>query len=97
MRTVDELEVSYTESPVTRPRAGLIARLERRRVIIVIAAVLLAFCVRVYRLDAAGLAEDESNKIFAVRSYEQGDFTVNADHPMLMKMLCYGSVRAAQT
>ena len=44
---------------------------------------------------AAGFAEDETNKIFAIRAYEQGDFTVNAEHPMLMKMLCYVSVNAS--
>jgi hypothetical protein len=46
-------------------------------------------------LDAAGFAEDEVNKVFAVRAYEQGDFTANAEHPMVMKMLCYASVHAA--
>src|SRR4030095_10394143 len=57
--------------------------------------VALVFCVRIYRIDAAGFAEDEANKVFAVRAYEQGDFTVNAEHPMVMKMLCYASVHAA--
>jgi len=58
-------------------------------------AVALGFCARAYRLDAAGFAEDEANKIFAARAYEQGDFTANAEHPMVMKMLCYASTRAA--
>ncbi|HXG66761.1 MAG TPA: glycosyltransferase family 39 protein, partial [Blastocatellia bacterium] len=46
-------------------------------------------------LDAAGLAEDETNKLFAIRCYEQGDFTANAEHPMVMKMLCFASMQVA--
>jgi hypothetical protein len=58
-------------------------------------AVLVGFCVRVYRLDAAGLAEDEANKILALRCYAHGDITVNGEHPMLMKLMCYGSITTA--
>ncbi|HVF92162.1 MAG TPA: glycosyltransferase family 39 protein [Blastocatellia bacterium] len=97
MRTVDDLEVSYARTgPVEEREVSLTARLRRKKFTIILFIVALAFCTRVYRLDAAGLAEDETNKIFAVRSYDQGDFTANADHPMLMKMLCYGSIRASQ-
>jgi len=98
MRTVDDLEVSYAQKAVSEEErdTGLIARLERKKFTIILCIVALAFCTRAYHLDAAGLAEDETNKIFAVRSYDQGDFTANADHPMLMKMLCYGSIRASQ-
>lgn len=97
MRTVDDIEVSYAELDLPRvePAPGLFKKLERRKIAIITALVILAFCARVYKLDAAGLAEDESNKMFAVRSYEQGDFTVNADHPMLMKMLCFDSIHLA--
>lgn len=99
MRTVDELGVSYTQ--LERPRIdlkpGLIEKLERRKILVLAALTLLALCVRAYQLDAVGLAEDETNKMFAVRSYEQGDFTANADHPMIMKMLCYGSLHLAGT
>ncbi|HYP27403.1 MAG TPA: glycosyltransferase family 39 protein [Blastocatellia bacterium] len=98
MRTVDDLEVSYarTGSPTEERQLSLTARLRRKKFVIILFVVALAFCTRAYRLDSAGLAEDETNKIFAVRSYDQGDFTANADHPMLMKMLCYGSIRASQ-
>ena len=97
MRTVDELEVSYTqlERPGIDVKPGLIEKLERRKILVLAALTLLALCVRAYQLDAVGLAEDETNKMFAVRSYEQGDFTANADHPMIMKMLCYGSLHLA--
>src|SRR5215213_9855158 len=97
MRTVDDLEVSYARTgPVEEREVSLTARLRRKKFTIILFIVALAFCTRAYRLDAAGLAEDETNKIFAVRSYDQGDFTANADHPMLMKMLCYGSIKASQ-
>ncbi|HJQ67589.1 MAG TPA: glycosyltransferase family 39 protein [Blastocatellia bacterium] len=97
MRTVDELEVSYPhlERPRLDLKPGLIEKLERRKILVLAVLTLAAFCVRAYQLDAVGLAEDETNKMFAIRSYEQGDFTANADHPMVMKMLCYGSLHLA--
>src|SRR6185436_18559747 len=50
---------------------------------------------RAVRLDSASLAEDEANKVFAIRAYRQGDITANSEHPMVMKLLCYASVEAA--
>lgn len=99
MRTVDELEISYAqvELPKVQRRLGLLDRLERRKLLIVIIAVVVGFGARVYRLDAAGFAEDEANKVFAVRCYDQGDITANAEHPMVMKLLCYGSMHAADS
>ncbi len=97
MQTVDDLEVSYEHFEIrSSKQAGVLDKLRSRQLIIVAAIVAVAFCARVYKLDAAGLSEDEVNKIFAVRSYQQGDFTANAEHPMLMKMLCYASVRASE-
>ncbi len=97
MRTIDEIEVSYAEfdRPKVKVKPSFIERLEHRKLIVLAALTLIAFAVRVYQLDAAGLAEDETNKMFAIRSFEQGDFTANADHPMIMKMLCYGSLHLA--
>jgi hypothetical protein len=99
MRTVDDLEISYADFEQPRAHTGysLFERLEQKKYIIIAIIFLLALVARVYRLDAAGFAEDETNKIFALRAYEQGDFTVNAEHPMLMKMFCYASVRASGT
>jgi Dolichyl-phosphate-mannose-protein mannosyltransferase len=95
MRTVDELEVSFAQfEPLqldTRP--GFFDRLERRRWVVICGLVVLAFAARAYQLGAASFAEDEANKVFALRAYEQGDFTVNAEHPMVMKMLCYASLQ----
>jgi hypothetical protein len=96
MRTVDDLEVSYTrfEKPEIETRPGLFDWLEQRKLLVVILLVSVAFCARAYQLGAASLAEDEANKIFALRSYDQGDFTVNTEHPMVMKMLCYAAFHA---
>ena len=35
-------------------------------------------------LGAVGFAEDEINKVDAARAYNRGDFTANAEHPMLV-------------
>jgi Dolichyl-phosphate-mannose-protein mannosyltransferase len=96
MRTVDDLEVSYAQLGRAQIEAkrGLLDRLEHYKLPIILIAVALAFCARAYHLGAASLAEDEANKLFAIRVYEQGDFTVNAEHPMVMKMLCYASLHA---
>src|SRR5947207_9032982 len=76
---LDGLEVSYAQVdlPKLKPRVGVLQNLEQRKILIVAIAVIVGFGARVYRLDAAGFAEDEANKIFAIRCYEQGDFTAN--------------------
>ncbi len=51
-----------------------------------------AFFLRVHELSSAGFAEDEAHKLMAVESYLQGDFTEDADHPMLMKALGAGMI-----
>jgi hypothetical protein len=96
MRTVKDLEVSYAqfEPPEVKTGLGLFDRLERKKLLVIIFTVAIAFGARAYQLGAQSLAEDEANKMFALRAYEQGDFTVNSEHPMVMKMLCYVSVHA---
>src|SRR5215218_8993844 len=97
MRTVDDLEISYAEVNRAEPKArtGFFYALERRKLIVLFITFAVAFGLRVYHLDSASLAEDEANKLFAIRVYQQGDFTVNAEHPMVMKMLCYASMHVA--
>ena len=97
MRSIDHLDVSCAEfaQPTQEVRSGFFHYLERKKAIFLIITVALAFFLRVYQLDAAGLSEDETNKVFALRAYEQGDFTVNAEHPMMMKWLCFASTHAA--
>jgi 4-amino-4-deoxy-L-arabinose transferase-like glycosyltransferase len=55
--------------------------------------IVVGLAFRVNHLDAIGFAEDEVNKIDAVRAYERGDITANAEHPMLMKALMYVSLK----
>lgn len=65
----------------------MIEALYNRRVVLLVLITLLAFALRFYRLDVAGLSEDETHKIDAVAAYQVGDYTANAEHPMLMKAL----------
>jgi 4-amino-4-deoxy-L-arabinose transferase-like glycosyltransferase len=69
---------------------------KRRGALALIGLVLLAFALRAVRLDAVGVSEDEARKIAAVQAYRRGDFTPNAEHPMLMKSLILMSVLAAE-
>lgn len=74
---------------------GLSLTLERSLVLALAAMVVLGLGLRLRGLGSIGLAEDEVNKVEAVRAYARGDFRPNAEHPMLMKALIYLSVRAA--
>jgi 4-amino-4-deoxy-L-arabinose transferase-like glycosyltransferase len=71
---------------------------EDRRLIIaaLVTLVAIGFVFRVAHLGAIGFAEDEVNKVDAVRAYQRGDISANADHPMLMKALMFASVKAAR-
>jgi hypothetical protein len=55
--------------------------------------IIIGFGLRVTQLGAIGFAEDEMNKLDAIHAYERGDFTANSEHPMLMKVLMWASVR----
>jgi Dolichyl-phosphate-mannose-protein mannosyltransferase len=55
--------------------------------------VILGFGLRFTQLGAVGFAEDEMNKLDAVRAYERGDFAANSEHPMVMKLLMWASLR----
>jgi hypothetical protein len=55
----------------------------------------VGFGLRVWGISRAGLAEDEVNKLEAVRAYGRGSLTENAEHPMVMKALIFVSVKAA--
>jgi hypothetical protein len=70
---------------------------DRWPVIVMLAAlVVLGFGLRLVDLSAIGFAEDETNKLEAVRLYERGDISPNAEHPMLMKSLIFASLRTAR-
>ena len=59
--------------------------------------VLIGFFFRIYHLQQVGLSEDEVNKVNAIHSYLNGDFTPNAEHPMLMKSLILVSMVGADS
>jgi len=60
---------------------------------IVVLLTVLAFAVRVYRVDFNSLSEDESAKWAAVQEYRHGHFAgVNSEHPMLPKVLAWASL-----
>ena len=58
--------------------------------------VIVGLAFRASHLGAIGFAEDEVNKVEAVRAYERGDITANAEHPMLMKALMFASLKLGQ-
>jgi hypothetical protein len=60
------------------------------------ALLLLGFGLRMSGISRVGFAEDEINKLEAVRAYERGDISPNAEHPMLMKALIFVSMHAAR-
>lgn len=62
-------------------------------VVALLALIVIGLAFRVSKLDAIGFAEDEVNKVDAIRAYEHGDITANAEHPMLMKALMFASVK----
>jgi Dolichyl-phosphate-mannose-protein mannosyltransferase len=64
---------------------------------IVFLLTVLAFAVRVYRVDFNSLSEDESAKWAAVQEYRHGHFAgVNSEHPMLPKMLAWASLTVGE-
>jgi Dolichyl-phosphate-mannose-protein mannosyltransferase len=55
-----------------------------------------AMVLRLVGLGSAGFSEDEINKLHAVEAYQQGTFSANAEHPMLMKLAIWASVDASR-
>jgi hypothetical protein len=79
-----------------RARArGLAEAFERYAVVALVVLAAAGFALRAGGVSSVGFAEDEINKLEAVRAYAGGDFTENAEHPMLMKALIFVSVTAA--
>lgn len=76
-------------------RGGLLASLDWTVVGTLVICVVLGLGLRISNLGAIGFAEDEMNKLDAVRAYERGDISANAEHPMMMKALMFASVKAA--
>jgi len=58
--------------------------------------IVAGFSLRLSGVGNVGFAEDEINKLDAVRAYDRGDFSANSEHPMLMKVLMDVSLRGAR-
>lgn len=80
-------------SPKVASRRVVLVR-ERGVWLAIVALCVLGFGLRISGVSTLGFAEDEINKLNAVRAYEQGDISPNAEHPMLMKALMFVSTRA---
>jgi 4-amino-4-deoxy-L-arabinose transferase-like glycosyltransferase len=90
---IDSVGREAIASPKAVSRRTALAR--ERGVILALAALfVLGMGLRLNGVNAIGFAEDEINKLNAVHAYEQGDIRPNAEHPMLMKVLMFVSVKA---
>lgn len=79
---------------------GLVVSTTSSRTLVVVALalfLLIGLGLRVYRLGAESLSEDELNKVRAVAEYrERGLTPANGEHPFLMKALLAASIVAAE-
>jgi dolichyl-phosphate-mannose-protein mannosyltransferase len=76
--------------------AGVAFSWQKTAVIAMAVMIVIGAGLRLKGLGAVGFAEDEINKVEAARAYDRGDFTANAEHPMLMKLLIDLSLRGAR-
>jgi hypothetical protein len=83
-------------SPATGARGERALALGRGIALTLVLLMLLGLALRVQGISELGFAEDEINKLEAVRAYARGDITPNAEHPMLMKSLIFISLGAAE-
>lgn len=65
------------------------------RLALVGVALVIGFALRFAALDTYGFSEDETSKLRAIDAYRRGDFSVNAEHPMLMKLAMWGALDLA--
>lgn len=84
-----------TAFPSAVPAVSL-PRVATLRIALVFAIACSALAVRLVHVSATGFNEDEINKWNAITAYAHGDFTPNAEHPMLMKLAAWASVSAAR-
>ncbi|MCA1591131.1 MAG: glycosyltransferase family 39 protein, partial [Acidobacteria bacterium] len=94
-----ELDSGSVEAIALDARAGgrgLAGALEHYAVALLVLLAVVGFGLRAGGISEVGLAEDEVNKVEAVRAYARGDITQNAEHPMVMKTLIFVSMGAAR-
>lgn len=75
---------------------GFVMTWQKAAVMALALMVFIGAGLRLNGLGEVGFAEDEINKVEAARAYDRGDFTANAEHPMLMKLLIDVSLRGAR-
>ncbi|HZR24498.1 MAG TPA: glycosyltransferase family 39 protein [Vicinamibacterales bacterium] len=66
--------------------------IENTRSLALTVIVCAALAMRTFALGASGFSEDEINKLQAIRAYAHGQFSANAEHPMMMKLADWASV-----
>lgn len=88
-----KITTSLVDTGLRIDRLGLVSTLDWSIVASLALLVVLGFGLRVTQLGAIGFAEDEMNKLDAVHAYERGDFAANSEHPMVMKLLMWASMR----
>ena len=98
---IDSAKGKPLPSPSTRSlgelrAGGIVVTWQKAAVIALALMVMMGGALRLKGLGAIGFAEDEINKVEAARAYDRGDFTANAEHPMLMKILIDLSLRASR-
>ena len=95
----ENLKLDSSAAPaITVPRIdrlGLVTSLDWTVVGTLALLIVIGFGLRVTQLSAIGFAEDEMNKLDAIHAYERGDFAANSEHPMVMKLLMWASLRSA--
>src|SRR5262245_35956156 len=92
---MESVSTASVEVP-TRPRVSVAAFVRQRASVLGFTiAIAVALACRTTALGTYGLSEDEVAKLEAVESYRQGDFSANAEHPMLMKLAIWASLNLA--
>jgi hypothetical protein len=90
---------SVSTAPVevpARPRVSAAEFVRQRASVLALTiAIAVALACRTTALATYGLSEDEVAKLEAVESYRQGQFSANAEHPMLMKLAMWASLNLA--
>ena len=95
IEVVPEETGAIIPATTAQPRR-LIGIFERRIVLVLAVLVVIGFGLRLSGISQIGFAEDEVRKLEAVRAYERGDITPNAEHPMVMKALIFVSMLSAR-
>jgi hypothetical protein len=98
LSVAENLKLDSSAQAINLPRfdrLGLVTTLDWTVVGTLALLIVIGFGLRFTQLSAVGFAEDEMNKLDAIHAYERGDFSANSEHPMLMKLLMWVSVRNA--